>query len=69
MLLGAPIGGVSAVDTILRSKLEVFRRLASRLKSLYAHDALFLLKNCFSTPKLLYMPLCALLQERRTAGV
>ena len=54
MLLGAPVGDETAVDSILSSKLAVFRRLASRLTSLNAHDELFLLKNCFSIPKLLY---------------
>jgi len=34
-------------------------KLASRLTSLNAHDALFILKNCFSIPKLLYSLRCA----------
>jgi len=59
VLLGAPVGDQTAVDTVLNSKLAVFRRLASRLKSLNAHDALFLLKNCFSIPQLLYSLRCA----------
>ena len=59
MLVGAPVGDETAVDSILSSKLAVFRRLASRLTSLNAHDALFLLKNCFSIPKLLYSLRCA----------
>jgi hypothetical protein len=59
VLLGAPIGGDTAVGAVLCSKLTVFRRLASRLTSLNAHDALFLLKNCFSIPKLLYSLRCA----------
>ena len=59
VLLGAPVGNETAVDTVLSSKLAVFRRLASRLTSLNAHDALFLLKNCFSIPKLLYSLRCA----------
>ena len=54
ILLGAPIGDDSTTDVILHQKLTVFQRLADRLISLTAHDALFLLKNCFSTPKLLY---------------
>jgi hypothetical protein len=37
----------------------VFKRLTSRLLSLNAQDALFLLKNCFSTPKLLFTLRCA----------
>lgn len=59
VLLGAPIGDDTAIDTVLSSKLAVFNLLASRLKSLNAHDALFLLKNCFSIPKLLYLLRCA----------
>ena len=59
VLLGAPIGDETSVDTVLSSKLVVFRRLASRLTTLHAHDALYLLKNCFSTPKLLYTLRCA----------
>ena len=59
VLLGAPIGDESAIDTMLHSKLAVFQRLASRLKTLNAQDALFLLKNCFGMPKLLYALRCA----------
>ena len=53
-LLGAPIGDISSIDTVLTNKLTDFQRLASRLTTLGAHDALFLLKNCFGMPKLLY---------------
>jgi hypothetical protein len=59
VLLGAPVGDRTSIDTALNSKLAVFRHLASRLTSLNAHDALFLLKNCFSQPKLLYSLRCA----------
>ena len=59
LLLGAPVGDGTAVDSFLNEKLTVFRLLASRLTTLNAHDALFLLKNCFSTPKLLYTLRCA----------
>ena len=58
MLLGAPIGELS-VDTILGSKLTNFKILANRLTTMNAHDALFLLKNCFSMPKLLYTLRCS----------
>ena len=54
ILLGAPIGDISAIDTVLTNKLTDFQRLASRLTTLGAHDALFLSKNCFGMPKLLY---------------
>jgi hypothetical protein len=59
VLLGAPVGDDKSVDTVLSSKLTTFRLLASRLTTLNAHDALFLLKNCFSIPKLLYSLRCA----------
>jgi len=59
MLLGAPIGDKSSIDNALSDRLSVFKRLADRLQTLNAHDALFLLKNCFSTPKILYTLRCA----------
>lgn len=59
LLLGAPIGDQTAVDSVLNSKLVVFRLLASRLTRLHAQDALFLLRNCFNMPKLLYTLRCA----------
>jgi hypothetical protein len=59
MLLGAPIGSNAAIDTILSKKLLEFRLMADRLKQLRAHDAFFLLKNCFSLPKLQYILRCA----------
>ena len=59
VLLGAPVGDETSVDTVLHSKLVDFRRLASRLITLNAHDALFLLKICFGLPKLLYTLRCA----------
>ena len=57
-LLGAPIGDDEEVNEILTRKIEEFERLASRLKQLCAHDAFFLLKNCFSLPKLQYILRC-----------
>jgi len=54
MLLGAPIDGDQSIDEVLLSKLVELRHLSSRLSHLNAHDTLFLLKNCFSIPKLTY---------------
>ena len=54
ILLSAPIGGNQSIDEVLATKLRELRRLCSTLKLLNAHDALFLLKNCFSIPKLTY---------------
>ena len=59
ILLGAPIGDETSVDAVLNTKLVTFRLLTSRLASLSAHDALYLLKNCFSMPKLIYTLRCA----------
>ena len=59
MLLGAPIGNDGEIDDILSKKIEEFQRLANRIKQLCAHDAFFLLKNCFSLPKLQYILRCA----------
>ena len=64
VLLGAPAGEQTAVHTVLSSELAVFHRLASRLTSLNAHDALFLLKNCLRISKLLYS-LYAVLPAKR----
>jgi len=58
-LLGALIGDQSAIDTVLNSKLTAFQLLAGRLTKLNAQDALFLLRNCFSMPKLLYTLRCS----------
>jgi hypothetical protein len=54
LLLGSPIGGDQSVDGVLEAKLQELRRLSERVSLLNAHDALFLLKNCFSIPKLTY---------------
>ena len=53
-LLGAPITE-GAMDSILREKLEALELMGDRLKEVDAHDALFLLKNCFAIPKLMYV--------------
>ena len=53
-LLGSPIQE-TATSNILNDKLKELNILATRLQELDAHDALFLLKNCFFIPKLLYI--------------
>jgi hypothetical protein len=58
-LPGAPVGATAEIDVVLTKKIDEFQRLASRLKTLSAHDAFFLLKNCFSLPKLQYVLRCA----------
>ena len=52
-LLGAPIG-VSATERHLRLLYERLSTMTSRLEDLDSHSGLFLLKNCFSMPKMLY---------------
>jgi len=54
MHLGAPIGNSSCVDAVLIQKLDEFKRLQHRLKSLNVHNAFYFILNCFSLPKLLY---------------
>jgi hypothetical protein len=53
-MLGYPMGDNSTTDNMLSSQLAVFQQPANRLQLLNAHDALFLIRNCFNTPKLLY---------------
>jgi hypothetical protein len=54
LLLGAPVGNYEAVTTVLQTKLSQFKCLTERLVNFNAHDAFFLLRNCFALPKLLY---------------
>ena len=51
-LLGAPVLKGSAIDRALTAKIDDLTRVIDWLSLLYAHDALSLLRNCFS--KLLY---------------
>ena len=54
-LLGAPLLQGPAVDKALTTKVDDLDRAVSRLKLLHAHDALVLLKNSLSMPRLLYI--------------
>ena len=58
LLLGAPILE-EEIDGVLLEKLEDLKRMVERLSMIDAHDALFLLKNCFAIPKLTYFLRCA----------
>ena len=53
-LLGTPLFQ-EALDPEVSSRLNTFRTACHRLESLDHHDALFLLKNVFYIPKLLYL--------------
>ena len=44
------LGDDDKIDDTLFEKIEEFQLLASRIKQLCAHDAFFLMKNCFSLP-------------------
>ena len=53
-LLGATISRGHALDKALQAKVDDLERAVTRLKLLHAHDALVLLKNSLSMPRLLY---------------
>ena len=54
-LLGALILQGEALDEALQIKVDELQKAINRLKLLRAHDALVLLKNSISIPKLLYL--------------
>ena len=58
-LLGAPIGDNQSIDIVLSKKLEDLKRFKDRLQQLEAHDALYLLQNWLSIPKLAYTLRCS----------
>jgi len=53
-LLGAPLTPGPAVDKVLETKANDLERAITRLSLLHTHDALVLLRNSLSVPKLLY---------------
>ena len=53
-LLGAPLT-TEAMPPLLRAKTEALVSMVSHLRSLHAHDTVYLLRNCFAIPKLLYL--------------
>ena len=55
ILLGSPIGGAPAINSIILSKIQALRSLGERLKLLQAHDALCLLQHALAIPKVLYI--------------
>ena len=54
-LLGSPIYTGKGVDEALVTKRQDLDRMVQRLALLPAHAAMFLLKNAFAIPKLLYL--------------
>ena len=53
-LLGSPIGGVTAISTTLRQKVDALKIMGGRLAHLATHDALLLIKHSIPLPKLLH---------------
>lgn len=54
-LLGAPILSSDKLNSALINKVDALSIIGTRLSLMPAHDALFLLKNCMSIPKLAYI--------------
>ena len=54
-LLGSPLSPSSATDVALSSRLDAFKLALSRLRLLYKHDALVILRHSFSLPSLLHI--------------
>ena len=54
ILLGSSIT-LDALSSSFESKLGCILTLISRLETLFANDAFYLLRRCFAIPKLLYL--------------
>ena len=54
-LLGAPAVKGSALVAALTHKIDQLKKALERLSMIHSHDALVLLKNSLSMPKLLYL--------------
>ncbi|GAV09253.1 hypothetical protein RvY_18824-2 [Ramazzottius varieornatus] len=57
-LFGAPVFP-EAIPPVLEEKIRQAELMTTRLEKISAHQALFLLKNCLSPPKLLYILRCS----------
>ena len=53
-ILGSPLSS-TGIQHSLKSKLETLRTMIGRLQLLDSHPAFYLLKSCFSLPKLLFI--------------
>ena len=53
-LLGSPIGDISSISATLLGKIRMLETMGDRLKYLFSHDAILLLRHSFTIPKLLY---------------
>ena len=54
VILGAPMGD-QAIEISLNDKIDQLEKLSTRLPFMEHHDALFILRNSFSIPKLTYI--------------
>ena len=54
-LLGSPIGDFASVNRTLQAKFDALKTIGERLSFLHSQDALLLLRNVFSLPKVLYV--------------
>ena len=54
-LLGSPLGDVDCISGALWEKISSLEVMGERLQQISAHDGIFLLRNSFSIPKLLYI--------------
>ena len=54
-LLGSPLGDEDSVSATIKEKLSSLKVMGGRLEYFSAHDALLLVQNFFSIPKLLYV--------------
>ena len=54
-LLGFPIGDIDCIDICLQKKIALLQIMSERLELLCSHDALILLRHCFSISKVLYI--------------
>lgn len=58
-LLGAPLFAGAKLDSTLDGKVTDLQTAASRFHLLHSHDALLILKNALSAPKVMYLLRCA----------
>ena len=57
-LLGAPLH-VQCLDKAIEEKCEALERTLARLKHMSAHEAIYILRNSLSVPRLQYILRCA----------
>ena len=53
-LLGSPIRDISCITTLIEGKIEMLRTVGERLKHLFSHDAILLLRHSFAILELFY---------------